>query len=596
MDAAELLQRNEQRDLLRFVTAGSVDDGKSTLIGRLLYESRGIYEDQLSAIRALSRREGSAGEELDLALVTDGLKAEREQGITIDVAYRYFSTPRRKFIIADTPGHEQYTRNTATGASTAGLIVLLIDAARGVVTQSKRHAFIAALLGIPHFVVAVNKMDLVGYDQGVFDAIRETFTDFAARLEISDVTFIPVSALRGDNVARRSERMDWYRGGSLLNHLETVHIASDRNLIDLRLPVQCALRPDASFRGYLGTIASGVVRPGDDVLVLPGGARSRVRSVFGPDGKLGEAFCPLATGVTLEDDVDVSRGDIIVHVHNTPRVARSFEAMVVWMDETPLAVGRRYRVKHTTRLVGGAVTELRYAVDVNTLRRAPAESLALNEIGRCALMLDRPVAYDPYARNRTTGSFIMIDAATNRTVAAGMILDRASGEPGDKPPSPGPSPGGPIAPARRRERLGHGPAAIWLTGGSDEDRSELARDLERRLFDAGCLCAAVGGDRIAPRGTGADATRWTAEMARLLTDAGLVAICAAPSPADEDPATAADVLADTVFLTVSLSSGAPADAKPDATVTSGETSTETLAERVLALLRRRGVLDNPSEP
>ena len=305
MDAIKTLQEDEKKDLLRFVTAGSVDDGKSTLIGRLLYESKGIYEDQLASVVAASARVGSTGGDLDLALVTDGLKAEREQGITIDVAYRYFSTPKRKFIIADTPGHEQYTRNMATGASTAGLVIILIDAKNGVVTQSKRHAFIAALLGIPHVVVAVNKMDLVDYSREVYDSICSEFTEFAAKLEVHDLTFIPVSALKGDNVVDRSEAMGWYKGGSLLNHLETVHIASDRNLIDLRFPVQYVLRPDRTFRGYLGTVASGTIKPGDDVMILPTGMTTRIKTVFGPDGDLDEAFPPLAIGVTLDDDIDV---------------------------------------------------------------------------------------------------------------------------------------------------------------------------------------------------------------------------------------------------------------------------------------------------
>ena len=533
------------KDLLRFVTAGSVDDGKSTLIGRLLYEAKGIYEDQLRAVRDLSGRGGS--EELDLSLVTDGLKAEREQGITIDVAYRYFSTPRRKFIIADTPGHEQYTRNMATGASTADLAVLLIDAARGVVRQSKRHAFIAALLGIRHFVVVVNKMDLVDYSRVVYDQVRESFADFAAKLEVADVTFIPVSALRGDNVVRRSEAMAWYRGSVLLNHLETVHIAGDRNLIDLRFPVQYVLRPEPTTRAYLGTVASGTVRPGDEVMVLPSGVRSRVAGVFTGDGDLPEAFGPLAVGVTLDDDLDVSRGDMIVHVHNVPRVERSFEAMLVWMGDQPMTTGKNYRFKHTTRTVTGTVSALRYRIDVDTLHRAAAESLRLNEIGRCSVTLSRPVAHDPYSRNRATGSFIVIDTLTNNTVAAGMILDR---EPNEWIVSPGKTLDvprsqhvtrqvSPITPAQRSQRLGQRPATLWLTGLTGSGKTTIAQALERRLFDAGAACVVLDGENVR-LGVSRDLAfsaddrmenvRRVAEIARLLNDAGLIAVCSLLSP------------------------------------------------------------------
>ena len=428
MRTDELLAHDERKDLLRFVTAGSVDDGKSTLIGRLLFESKGIYEDQLDAVRKASGRKGLTRGELDLSLVTDGLKAEREQGITIDVAYRYFSTPRRKFIIADTPGHEQYTRNMATGASTASAAVILVDASRGLTTQSRRHAFIAALLGIGHLVITVNKMDLVGYAQDVFDRIREEFIEFAARLEAIDTVFIPISALAGDNVVRRSERMPWYQGSTLLNHLETVHVASDRNLIDLRFPVQYVGMAEAGVRSYLGTIASGVIRSGDEVLVLPARTRARVRTVSGPDGELPEAFAPMAVGVTLTEQVDVSRGNMLVHVHNVPRIGHTFESMLVWMGDQPMQPGRGYLLKHTTNTVAATVDELRYRVDVNTVHRCQADALHMNEIGRALLTLAHPIAYDPYRKNRSTGPFVLIDRVSNETVAAGMILDR---EPGD---------------------------------------------------------------------------------------------------------------------------------------------------------------------
>ena len=423
MDVLELLRQNERKELLRLITAGSVDDGKSTLIGRLLYEAKGIYEDQLASVHLASARRGAAAGELDLSLVTDGLKAEREQNITIDVAYRYFSTPRRKFIIADTPGHEQYTRNMVTGASTASLMVILIDASKGLLSQSKRHAFIASLLGIRHIAVVINKMDLVDFSQEVFDRIREDFTQFAAKLAPQDVTFIPASALKGDNVVTRSPRTPWYQGATLLHHLETVHIASDRNLIDLRLPVQYVCRHEATFRGYMGTVASGVIRPGDEVAIVFSGERSRVKAVLGPDGEIAEAYPPLACCVVLEDERDVSRGSMIVHPHNVPRLDNRIETMLVWMGTEPLVIGRPYLVKHATRTLAGEVSLVRYRIDVNTLHRQDAPTLATNEIGRTVLTLSQPLGHDPYSVNRATGSLILIDRVTHDTVAAGMILE-----------------------------------------------------------------------------------------------------------------------------------------------------------------------------
>jgi sulfate adenylyltransferase large subunit len=424
MDGLTLLQQDERKDLLRFITAGSVDDGKSTLIGRLLVEAKGIYEDQLASVKKASARRGSAQGEVDFSLFTDGLKAEREQNITIDVAYRYFSTPRRKFIIADTPGHEQYTRNMVTGASTASLMVILIDAAQGMLDQSRRHAFIASLLGIQHIVVAVNKMDLVDYSQDVFEAIRKDFTEFAAKLQPHDVIFMPVSALLGDNVVHRSANTPWYQGSTLLNHLETVHVASDRNLIDLRFPVQYVCRPDAVFRGYMGAVASGVIRPGDDIVVLPSGATTKVRSVLGPDGEIAQAFAPMSCCVVLEDELDVNRGCMLVHPHNRPAWGGEFEAMVVWMAAEPLQVGQPYQIKHTTRSMLGEVSAIRYSLDVSTLHHRDAAALKMNEVGRAVMRLSQPIAYDPYSLNRGTGSFIMIDRVTNNTVGAGTILPR----------------------------------------------------------------------------------------------------------------------------------------------------------------------------
>ncbi|HEY5311162.1 MAG TPA: sulfate adenylyltransferase subunit CysN, partial [Pirellulales bacterium] len=411
-DIEAYLAANERKELLRFLTAGSVDDGKSTLIGRLLHDSKTVYEDQLAAVKRDSERKGAAGGEVDLSLLMDGLKAEREQGITIDVAYRYFSTNKRKFIIADTPGHEQYTRNMATGASTCNLAIILVDARHGIMPQTRRHSFIVSLLGIKHVVVAVNKMDVAGYSQPVFEKIKNDYSDFAAKLEISDLHFIPLSALRGDNVVETSPNMPWYQGGTLLHYLETVHIASDRNLIDMRFPVQYVLRPHLNFRGFAGTVASGVVRKGDEVIAVPSGRRSRVASISTYDGELDEAFTPMSVALTLEDEIDVSRGDMLVHPGNLPRVDRTLEAMVVWMAAEPLVPGKQYAIKHTTRLALGAVSTLRYRVDVNTLHRENAPVLNMNEVGRCTFTLNQPIAFDAYNKNSATGAFIIIDRLT----------------------------------------------------------------------------------------------------------------------------------------------------------------------------------------
>ncbi|MCX7620114.1 MAG: sulfate adenylyltransferase subunit CysN [Acidimicrobiales bacterium] len=413
-------------ELLRFATAGSVDDGKSTLIGRLLYDSKSIFEDQLESIERTSRERGD--EYTNLALLTDGLRAEREQGITIDVAYRYFATPKRKFIIADTPGHIQYTRNMVTGCSTADLALILVDARNGIVEQSRRHAFIASLLRVPHLVVCVNKMDLVGYDQAVFEAIKDEFKGWATKLDVTDLTFIPISALHGDNVVHRSDSMGWYEGTSLLHHLEEVFIASDRNLIDARFPVQFVIRPmsDAyhDYRGYAGTIAGGVFKPGDEVIVLPSGFTSHIEAIDTADGPVEEAFAPMAVTIRLADDIDVSRGDMICRPHNQPHVGQDIDAMICWMSEqSSLTPRAKYAIKHTTRSVRALIKELHYRLDVNTLHRDhDAGELRLNEIGRVSLRTTAPLFYDDYRRNRDTGSFILIDEVTNNTVGAGMIL------------------------------------------------------------------------------------------------------------------------------------------------------------------------------
>ena len=419
-------QHGRPVELLRFATAGSVDDGKSTLIGRLLLESKQIMEDQLAAVEEASRRRGDTY--TDLALLTDGLRAEREQGITIDVAYRYFATQRRRFIIADTPGHIHYTRNMVTGASTADLAVILIDARKGVVEQSRRHAFLTSLLRVPHMAVCVNKMDLVDWDQEVFDRIVDEFRAFAMKLETVDIDFFPISALHGDNVVTRSPKMPWYEGPPLLYHLEHVHIASDRNLIDVRFPVQWVVRPRSDrhhdYRGYAGRVESGVCKPGDEILVLPSERESRIAHIDTYEGEIREAFPPMAVTIHLEDDVDVSRGDMLVRPHNRPDASREFEAMVCWMTDAPLKEGSRYAIKHTTRTARCVVEALPYRVDVNTLHRDnhPGE-LTLNEIGRVRLRTSVPLFLDEYRRNRATGSFILVDEATNGTVAGGMVFD-----------------------------------------------------------------------------------------------------------------------------------------------------------------------------
>ena len=489
------LEATASTDLLRFTTAGSVDDGKSTLIGRLRYDSKGVYEDQLASVRKATRNATTNG--LDLSLLTDGLRAEREQGITIDVAYRYFSTPRRKFIIADTPGHEQYTRNMATGASTADLAVILLDASQGVLPQSRRHAYLASLLGIPHLVAAVNKMDLVDFREDVFRRIRDAFSEFARQLEIEDVQFIPMSALQGDNVVRHSSRMPWYRGPSLLEHLETVPIAADHNLTDLRFPVQYVIRPDRDFRGFAGQVASGIIRRGDAVTVLPSGRSSRVKEIVTFDGPLDEASAPMSVTICLDDEIDISRGDMLAPPENRPSAARAFSANLIWMNDRPLEPHRPYLLKQTTQTVAARVREIRGRMDIRTLEGAPAGQLGLNDIGQVVIETQRPIFFDSYRRNRSTGSFIWIDPITNETLGAGMIQAEAS---------PAAWSHEAVSARERRVRNGHLPAIVWTEG--DE---ELARLLERRLFDRGAQVCIVDDD--APE-----------SVIRALYDCGLIAI------------------------------------------------------------------------
>ncbi len=512
---ASFLRHDEEKELLRFSTAGSVDDGKSTLIGRLLFDSRGVYEDQLASV--LKARSSQTAGAMDFALLTDGLRAEREQGITIDVAYRYFATPKRKFIIADTPGHEQYTRNMATGASTANLAIVLVDARHGVLPQTRRHAFIASLLGIPHIVVAVNKMDLVDWRQLVFEAIEDEFTRFAAQLPACDLHFIPISALLGDNVVSKSRHMPWFEGESLLHHLENVHIASDRNLMEMRFPVQCVIRPNQNFRGYAGQVASGTLTPGDPVMVLPSGRTSRIKSISTFDGDLPKAFAPLSVTVCLEDELDISRGDMLVHPSHSPQVTRTVDARVVWMSQTPLDQRREYIVKHTTREVAARVRAIRYRVDVNTLEKQEAGELRLNDIGAAVIETRKPLFVDPYRRNRATGAFILIDPLSNETVAAGMITGRPPHASGGRTSMAT----GRVTTAERQARTGHTAAVVWVTQGQ-----EAAGSLERALFDSGAMVllleAAREGDLL-PR------------LVETALAAGLIVLCAAPADSPAPP-------------------------------------------------------------
>ncbi|MHB8971986.1 MAG: sulfate adenylyltransferase subunit CysN [Pirellulaceae bacterium] len=634
-DIHAYLKQHENKELLRLLTCGSVDDGKSTLIGRLLYDSKMIYEDQLAAIERDSKTHGTTGGRFDPALLTDGLKAEREQGITIDVAYRYFSTAKRKFIIADTPGHEQYTRNMATGASTADLAIVLIDARYGVLTQTKRHSFIISLLGIRHVLVAINKMDLVDYRQDVFDKIRNDYKNFAARLDLPDLHFMPISALNGDNLVDPSVHMPWYTGSTLMNFLETVYIGSDRNLEDFRFPVQFVNRPHLDFRGYCGTIASGIIRQGDEVMALPSRKTSRVKSIVAFDGESSEAFAPQAITITLTDEIDVSRGDMLVRPGNSPRLESRFDAMVVWMAEQQLDVGKPYVFKHTTKMVTGAISELRYRVDVNSLHRQESKCLKLNEIGRCAITLSQPITYDAYRRNRTTGAFIIVDRLTNRTVGAGMILDRSTRE--DRIDHWDAQPVGLIAeaeashvsPTERSARYGQQPATLLLTGLTASGKTSLAFALERRLFDVGRACVVLDGRNMRQgisRDLGFTAEersenlRRSAEVAKLMNDAGLICIAAFVAPSDEVRQRARDVIGHERFVTVHVATpveacrkrdqeGAYAKADsgelanfpgvsapyeppvtPDLVARPDQASTEECVEQIMDLLTRRGVI------
>ena len=536
-DILAYLAQHERKELLRFLTCGNVDDGKSTLIGRLLHDSKMIYEDHLEAITRDSKKSGTTGDDVDLALLVDGLQAEREQGITIDVAYRYFSTAKRKFIIADTPGHEQYTRNMATGASTCDLAIILVDARYGVQTQTKRHSFITSLLGIKHIVVAINKMDLMDFDQQVFERIKADYLAFAERIELQPTSlhFVPMSALKGDNVVNRSERAPWYEGQSLMEILESVEIAGDRNFDDLRFPVQYVNRPNLNFRGFAGTLASGVVRKGDEVVVLPSGKRSTVKSIVTFDGELEQATPGEAITLTLEDEIDVSRGDMLVHADNRPRIADSFDAMLVWMAEEPMLPGKKYDIKRATSYVPGSIASITHRVDVNTLEHGLASSLQLNEIGRVKVALDAPIALDGYAQNRTTGAFIIIDRLTNGTVGAGMIIadpvaHGASGHHGALAH---------VSTEERATRFGQQPATVLFTGLSGAGKSTLAYAVERKLFDMGRAVYVLDGQNLRhdlnkglPQDRAGRTENWrrAAHVARQFNEAGLITLAAFVAP------------------------------------------------------------------
>jgi len=609
-DILGYLEQHQQKELLRFVSVGSVDDGKSTLIGRLLHDTHGIYEDQLSAVK---RASGRAGMEIDFSLFTDGLKAEREQGITIDVAYRYFSTAKRKFIIADTPGHVQYTRNMATGASTANVAIILIDARLGVLQQSRRHAYIASLLGIPHLFVGINKMDLEGYSQDVFNRIREEFAAFLAPLGFKGVRFIPMSALKGDNVVHRSDSMPWYDGNTLLEHLESVPIASDWNHEDFRYPVQYVLRPDLNYRGFAGALASGVVKKGDKVMVLPSRRTSTVVAIDTFDGEKEQAFAPMSVTLRLADEIDISRGDMLVHPDNVPHVAQRFESMLVWLSERPLDRQKSYLLKHTTQMVRANVEHISYTTDLETLKHVEATRLELNDIGRVTLTCHRPLFFDDYKKNRGTGAFILIDSLTNNTVAAGMILEVDSGAPESEAAAPVDRPRSQVSPDERSERLGQKGATLWLTGLPAAGKTAIAFALERRLFDQKRVAFVVDPDDGLSRAVLPDGSSpaQTPELARRASDAGLLAIFAYASPLRADRDTIRDAVGAERFVEIHVATSLELRSKrdqrgsygpghkqpseeapsaPDLVVSLDDSDVEQIAQSIIAVLVKRGLL------
>ncbi|MCS7467148.1 sulfate adenylyltransferase subunit CysN [Stieleria sp. ICT_E10.1] len=565
-DINAYLKQHENKQLLRFITCGSVDDGKSTLIGRLLYDSKLVYEDELAKVQSDSAKQGSTGGNFDPSLFMDGLKEEREQGITIDVAYRYFSTAKRKFIIADTPGHEQYTRNMATGASSADLAILMIDARHGVLTQTRRHSFIVSLLGIRHVVVAINKMDLIEFSEKKYESICDDYRSFATRLDLPDLHFIPISALNGDNVVDRSKSMPWYTGTTLMGFLESVYIGSDRNLQDFRFPVQLVNRPNLDFRGFCGTVASGIIRPGEEIMVLPSKRTSKVKSIVTYEGELEEAYAPLSVTLTLEDEIDASRGDMIVRPGNLPKSRDSIQAMLVWMGEEPMVPGKTYLFKHTTQTVPGTIDTLNYRVDVNTLHRSPAPELELNAIGRVGISFSAPIHFDAYRRNRSTGAFIVIDRITNATVAAGMILDKSGDggaksvwdeeEAGDRDDN---APVSAVTAEERAARFGQQPATVLLTGLTGSGKTAIGQALERKLFDSGRAVSVIDGEHVRKglsRDLGFSANdrsenlRRSAHLAHTLNEAGMICVACFVAPSEEVRQKVARVIGEERFLVV----------------------------------------------
>ena len=623
-DIDAYLKAHENKSLLRFITCGSVDDGKSTLIGRLLYETKMIFEDQLTALEQDSKKVGTQGENIDFALLVDGLAAEREQGITIDVAYRFFATEHRKFIVADTPGHEQYTRNMATGASTADLAVLLIDARQGVLTQTKRHAFIASQLGVRNIVLAVNKMDLVDYSENVFNEIVEDFKAFDAQLDIPNLHAIPVSALVGDNVVDGSRFMPWYERPSLLGYLEGVDVEAEETSLPFRMPVQWVNRPDLDFRGYAGRIAGGIIRPEDDIRVLPSGKQSKIARIVTMDSDLDEAVSGQSVTLTLTDEIDISRGDVIATSETPPEISDQFDTTIIWLSEEPMLPGRSYRMKTSSRLVSATVNAPKHKTDVNTLQKLPAKTLQLNEIGNCTLAVDRPIAFDSYAENRQTGSFILIDRMTNNTVGMGMInfpLRRAANIHWQNLD---------INKAANAEQKGQNPAVLWFTGLSGSGKSTIANEVQRRLYATGRHSFILDGDNVR-HGlnrdlgfTDADRVeniRRVAEVSKLMVEAGLITLVSFISPFRAERELARNLMEEgefiEIFVNTPLSVAETRDPKglykkaragnlknftgidspyeapenPEIEINTAEMSVEDAAERVINGLIERGIIE-----
>ncbi|AVP66667.1 MULTISPECIES: sulfate adenylyltransferase subunit CysN [Prescottella] len=622
-DIEQYLERHANKSMLRFITCGSVDDGKSTLIGRLLYESKLVFEDQLSALENDSKKVGTQGEGLDFALLVDGLAAEREQGITIDVAYRYFTTERRKFVVADTPGHEQYTRNMVTGASTADLAVILVDARKGVLTQTRRHSYLVSLLGIRHVVLAVNKLDLVDYSQEVFERIAGEYADFAAEIGLENVVPIPMSAYVGDNLTEHSPNTQWYTGPTLIDHLETVEIEDAVQTAPFRMPVQWVNRPDLDFRGFSGQIVSGIVRPGDRVRALPSGRESTVARIVTMDGDLDEAVAGRSVTITLADEIDISRGDVLAGVDALPCVADQFEAQLVWMGEHEMLPERPYLCQIGTVTVQARITRPKYKVNVNTLEQTATNTLALNEIGVCNISFDRPVPFDPYADNRDTGGFILIDRLTNTTVGAGMIAhslrrsDNIHWQAVD------------VNDEARSLLKGHRPQIVWFTGLSGSGKSTIANELERRLYTLGCHTYLLDGDNVR-HGLGRDLgfteadrvenIRRVTEVARLMADAGLIVLASFISPFRAERDAARELIGTDrfceVFVDTPIEVAEERDPKglyrkarrgelanftgvdspyetptsPDVRIDTAELTPEHAADRIVEVLRERGVI------